>query len=336
MSPLVASVLSLALTASHVQAFRLTDPSNLSRRFRSLSAPHAVSPVSSEQAAQSLTDAEDLTFPELCKLFKETLGEGDEPRAIIAKGGGAEVAPGVFHLGYHAKGTFGAAAYLVTGTPVGNVMIDCPRFSPELRDALAALGGLDFILLSHTDDMDGHNTWAEAFPGCKRIIHGIESRTGWNRNEQKPWECEVQLGDEQTDPSLKWAEGPGPWYIGGEPSLHVIHTPGHSKGHVTLRVSDRFLFTGDHLSLRRGRKLKPDDPQFLGFSLIYGEDFEEQERSVLKLAASEHPFRWILPGHGHPFQFSDDESRQKLLKEAADISNWREKDAVLTGKRRKS
>ena len=56
----------------------------------------------------------------------------------------------------------------------GNVLVDCPRWSPQLAERLAELGGVSFIVLTHRDDVGAHAAWAERFSGCTRIMHSTE------------------------------------------------------------------------------------------------------------------------------------------------------------------
>ena len=73
--------------------------------------------------------------------------------------------PGVYHLGYHDESTFAAAPYLIVRSPEeGNIMIDMPRFSSRLASKLEQLGGLRYIVLTHKDDVGGHDRWKQRFP----------------------------------------------------------------------------------------------------------------------------------------------------------------------------
>ena len=80
------------------------------------------------------------------------------PSAVIARGGGSEPIDGVFFLGHRSKGTFGAAGYLLLREG-GNVLVDCARPDERLVDAVRALGGAKWHLMSHTDDVAGHHEW---------------------------------------------------------------------------------------------------------------------------------------------------------------------------------
>jgi hypothetical protein len=96
-------------------------------------------------------------------------------------------------LGYHSKDSFGATPYLIV-RPSGNIMIDTPRFNENLAKNIEAQGQLEFIILTHKDDVADHERlasftvlcfytffvtdssillirWHQRFPSAKRIIH---------------------------------------------------------------------------------------------------------------------------------------------------------------------
>jgi len=84
----------------------------------------------------------------------------------------------VYHLGHHDKASYGAAPYLCMQDS-GNVMVDVPRWTPQLAQRLDDLGGVKYMFLTHRDDVGQHARWAEHF-GAIRIIHSKEviSRQG--------------------------------------------------------------------------------------------------------------------------------------------------------------
>lgn len=80
---------------------------------------------------------------------------------------------GVYHLGFHSKKSFGATSYLVRTQAYGNIMVDCPRYNAVLAESIKKLGGVDYIFLTHKDDVGDHAQWAREF-GATRIIHELE------------------------------------------------------------------------------------------------------------------------------------------------------------------
>ncbi len=72
----------------------------------------------------------------------------------------------------------------------------------------------------------------------------------------------------------------------------VIHTPGHTPGHISLlHRTKRFLITGDALSNRKG-KLRPPLP-------LYTPDMQNAKRSIWKLAKKYgDDYETVVFGHG--------------------------------------
>jgi len=119
----------------------------------------------------------------------------------------------VFHSGFHSERSFGATSYFLKGES-GNILIDSPRFFGPLAKRIHELGGVEWMWLSHIDDVADHEKWKTEFPNLKRIIH--ESEVRGKGLEQ----CEMIL------------EGEGPWTIDGVGE--VILQSGHTKGHLVL------------------------------------------------------------------------------------------------------
>jgi glyoxylase-like metal-dependent hydrolase (beta-lactamase superfamily II) len=76
--------------------------------------------------------------------------------------------------------------------------------------------------------------------------------------------------------------------IGG---FKVIHTPGHTVGHICLYQTGRVIFAGD--TLRSDRK---GNPKAMSKQMTL--NIEEAWKSVRKIAGLE--FNILLPGHGVP------------------------------------
>lgn len=88
--------------------------------------------------------------------------------------------------------------------------------------------------------------------------------------------------------------------------LTVVHTPGHTPGHISLlHRGKRFLIAGDCLNNRRG---KPEVP-----GAIFTPDMKNAQRSVWKLAKKHgDDFDVIAFGHGEPI-LSNGGARIKAL-----------------------
>jgi len=182
------------------------------------------------------------------------------------------VADEVFHLGYHAEASFGAASYLVR-RPGGNVLIDSPRFTAPVAEALARLGGVRHMFLTHIDDVADHAKFRARF-GCERILHAADVT-------RATADIEIKL------------EGEAPVRLA--PDLLAIPVPGHTRGSTCLLVGEKFLFTGDHAAW------SPDRGHIYAFRDACWYDWRELRRSMARLA--EFRFEWMLPGHGRRCHF---------------------------------
>ncbi len=182
---------------------------------------------------------------------------------------GTDPADGVHYVGYHAKKSFGAASWLIRRKG-GNILIDSPRLTPALLDRLTELGGVDFLFLTHRDDVAEHARLADHF-GLTRIMHQADIR---------PDTAGVEMPLTGTDP------------IPLGKDLTVIPTPGHTEGSACLLYQNRYLFTGDHLAF------SADGHRLIAFDRHCWHDWRIQTASMARL--KDYPFEWILPGHGAP------------------------------------
>lgn len=185
----------------------------------------------------------------------------------------------VFHCGFHAESSFGAASWLVT-RPQGNVMIDSPRFAMPLVRRIEQLGGIHTLFLTHGDDIADHDKWAAHF-GCKRVMHAGDAR-GLSIDVTLQGRDHLRLADD----------------------LLVVGTPGHTRGSACLLAGGKYLFTGDHLawSARRGH--------LIGFRDACWYSWREQVESMKALQGL--TFEWVLPGHGRMHHAAAPEMAQAL------------------------
>jgi glyoxylase-like metal-dependent hydrolase (beta-lactamase superfamily II) len=180
------------------------------------------------------------------------------------------VAENVYHCGYHAEDSYGAASYLIVLSE-GNVLVDSPRFTPPLVKRLEEMGGIRYMYLTHRDDVADHKKYREHF-GCQRILHTDDITSGTR-------DVEIQL------------TGTEPYQL--TPDLLIIPVPGHSKGHTVLLYKNKFLYTGDHLAW--SSRLN----QLIAFRDVCWYSWQEQIKSMRKLA--NYSFEWVLPGHGRRY-----------------------------------
>jgi glyoxylase-like metal-dependent hydrolase (beta-lactamase superfamily II)/ferredoxin len=193
------------------------------------------------------------------------------------------VAENVYHCGYHAENSFGAASYLIQ-RPEGNILVDSPRFAPPLVKRLEAMGGVRYLYLTHRDDVADHQKFRDHF-GCDRILHADEV----TRSTQS---VEIKLT--------------GIDAIAFDPELLIIPVPGHTKGHTVLLYQSRFLFSGDHLAWSARQN------QLVGFREACWYSWDELKRSMQKLA--QYEFEWVLPGHGRRFHADLPTMQQEMQK----------------------
>jgi glyoxylase-like metal-dependent hydrolase (beta-lactamase superfamily II)/ferredoxin len=191
------------------------------------------------------------------------------------------VAENVYHCGYHAENSYGAASYLIV-RPEGNVLVDSPRFTPPLVKRLEEMGEIRYMYLTHRDDVADHQKYAEHF-GCQRILHTDEISSG-TRN------VEIQL------------TGLEPVQL--EPDLLIIPVPGHTKGHTVLLYKNKFLFTGDHLAWSQSLN------HLYAFRNACWYSWPELLKSMRKLA--NYSFEWVLPGHGRRYHADAETMRQQI------------------------
>ncbi len=177
------------------------------------------------------------------------------------------IADAVFHCGYHAEASFGAASYLIQ-RPAGNVLVDSPRFAPPLVKRLEALGGVRYLYLTHRDDVADHAKFQAHF-GCDRILH-TDDITASTQDVEIP------------------IFGQNRFTL--EPDLLIIPVPGHTQGHTVLLYDQKFLFAGDHLAWSTERQ------HLIAFRNACWYSWAEQVKSMQRLM--DYEFEWVLPGHG--------------------------------------
>ncbi|MGF1568899.1 MAG: MBL fold metallo-hydrolase [Nodosilinea sp.] len=176
----------------------------------------------------------------------------------------------VYHCGYHAEASYGAASYLIQ-RPEGNVLVDSPRFAPPLVKQLEAMGGIRYLYLTHRDDVADHAKFSAHF-GCDRILH-VDDLSPDTQG------VEVQLQGHDPIPLA--------------PDLTILPVPGHTKGHTVLLYQDRILFTGDHLAWSESLQ------QLHAFRSVCWYSWEVQRASMQALR--QYSFEWVLPGHGRRY-----------------------------------
>lgn len=200
------------------------------------------------------------------------------------------VADNVYHCGYHAENSFGAASYFIQRAE-GNILIDSPRFAAPLVKRLEEMGGVRYLYLTHRDDVADHQKFHDHFK-CDRLLHTDEINSGTRDVEVKISGTEVfQLADD----------------------VVIIPVPGHTKGHTVLLYQQKFLFSGDHLAW--SERLQ----QLNAFRNACWYSWSEQTQSMHKLA--DYTFEWVLPGHGRRYYAEAETMKLQMQK----CIQWMEK-----------
>jgi glyoxylase-like metal-dependent hydrolase (beta-lactamase superfamily II)/ferredoxin len=193
------------------------------------------------------------------------------------------IADNIYFCGFTSESSFGGWSYLIVRPEKdgGNVMIDSPRFASQLVKRVAALGGVDHMLLTHRDDVADHELFAEKF-GCERVMHAADGARRLGLERIIEGEKELRLDED----------------------LVAIPTPGHTRGHVVFLYRQKFLFTGDHLAW------SPERETLTAFRSVAWYSWAEQTRSMEKLL--NYDFEWVLPGHGDIHHDSVSSMREHL------------------------
>jgi glyoxylase-like metal-dependent hydrolase (beta-lactamase superfamily II) len=172
----------------------------------------------------------------------------------------------VWRLGFNARSSWGANSFLFR-TGSGNAMVDAPRWTSHLVDAIAEMGGLDKILLTHRDDVADAGRYAAHF-GARVFIHEADRGAA-------PYATDLLRGREAAEL---------------EPGLVAIPLPGHTQGSVAFLLEDRCLFTGDSLSW----DFETGDLRASRHVCWYS--WPEQLASLARLRT--YRFEWLFAGHG--------------------------------------
>ena len=191
----------------------------------------------------------------------------------------------VYYCGYHSQKSFGAAGYFIQ-RKAGIVLVDSPKFTPPLVKRLEDMGGVDYLYLTHRDDVADHEKFHQHF-GAQRILHKADVSAGNQGVEIQP-------------------TGTAPFIL--DDDLIIIPQPGHSAGHTVLLYEGKYLFTGDHLAW--SARLE----QLYAFRNFCWDSWPRQIESMKKLSqyTNGYKFEWVLPGHGRRF-FAKKREMQKHM-----------------------
>ena len=187
----------------------------------------------------------------------------------------------VWRLGYNARNSWGAHSFFVQRN-AGNAMIDAPRWTEHVVNAIGQRGGLALILLTHRDDVADANRYAQHF-SARVFIHEDDRRAAPYATDLIRGRKTIALGND----------------------LLAIPGPGHTKGSVAFLFEERCLFTGDSLSW----DFTTNDLRASKHVCWYS--WAEQTKSLRDLAA--YRFEWIFAGHGGSFHLPREAMQARLL-----------------------
>ena len=153
---------------------------------------------------------------------------------------------------------------------------------------------VEYILLNHGhyDHTTAVPQLHEAYPQSQIYIHHADSYGAGSRLFPLASQVEGLLTYDEGDRLTL-----------GELTIEVLHTPGHSKGSVTLRVGD-VLFTGD--TLFSGSCGRTD---------LAGGSYEEILASLKRLGELEGNFH-VLPGHEGTSNLDQERKFNPYMREA--------------------
>jgi hypothetical protein len=121
-------------------------------------------------------------------------------------------------------------------------MVNVPRYTRKLASKIAALGGVDYLVVTSRGLELGHERWKEAFPGLTRIVHRHDAVAG---------NGDAGGGGGGVAQFEQVLDGYGPWELerassgisdNGEKDedendrvdLRITHVPGHTFGSLAL------------------------------------------------------------------------------------------------------
>ncbi len=100
----------------------------------------------------------------------------------------------VWRLGYNARHSWGAHSFFIEREN-GNAMIDAPRWTEHVVNAIAQRGGLALVLLTHRDDVADAERYAKHF-GARVFIHEDDRNAAPYATDLIHGRAPIALGDE--------------------------------------------------------------------------------------------------------------------------------------------
>lgn len=238
-----------------------------------------------------------------------------------------EIAPGVFRLGTTYVGCYavedsGAYTFVDTGLP---------GYWEQMADFLASrnapVSAVKAVVLTHRhDDHRGNAERLRKEAGAKVLVHQDDLASTMRKNKPPRfplWKPRVlhyvlhvmRSGVARTLPVAEASSFADEEVLDVPGRPRVIHTPGHTAGNAAISLEDReVLIVGDALAtidLVSGE---------LGPRLLPRFTNDDHELALASLQKIEQvKARWVLPGHGLPWEGSPQQA-VKLARQSAALA----------------
>jgi glyoxylase-like metal-dependent hydrolase (beta-lactamase superfamily II) len=154
----------------------------------------------------------------------------------------------------------------------------------EIIGKIKELGELKYIINTHGhfDHIIGNRTLKEEFKNAKIIIHPLDKE----KLNDPVKNGSNFFGEPVISPACDMTINEGDEIKIGKIKLKVIHTPGHTKGSISLK-GEEFIFSGDTLFAGS-----------VGIAKEYSNAFEEMITSIKEKLLVLQDETIVLPGHG--------------------------------------
>lgn len=206
-------------------------------------------------------------------------------------------------------GLAGTNAYLLVDETTGHcILFDAPDHTTgpmlqQIKDNGWILRGL-WLTHGHFDHLADHARVTEAFPGTPVLIHRLDEPKLQNPNSRLfPLPFTIPPGQ-----ASGYVEDGQKLQLGNL-TCQVIHTPGHSPGHVMYYFeSEKTLVGGDLIICGGvGRYDLPDS------------DWQELKNSIRKVMQLP-PETTLLPGHGDISTLKDEQQNNPYVRQILEES----------------
>ena len=195
--------------------------------------------------------------------------------------------------------------YLIADETTGKaVLFDAPNDTTALLLDEVKRRGWDLIGLwlthGHFDHLADHAVVTRRFPSAKVLMHKLDESklaTPVTAAFGLPFEIPLRKADEYVEDGQELKIG--------NIACRVLHTPGHSPGHVMFHFPrERILIGGDLIIMNAvGRTDFPDS------------DYAQLQQSIRKVMALPGETQ-LLPGHGPPSKLHEERESNEYVMEA--------------------